>query len=92
MSNGYLLEIKDLTIKYKNEKTAVDHVSFNVPEKSIVAIVGESGSGKSTMIRSIIGLITAGGQIVEGEILFQGLDLANALPKKCLGLEVIRFL
>lgn len=75
MNNEMLLEIKDLTIKYNNQKTAVDHVSFQVPEKSIVAIVGESGSGKSTIIRSITGLLTAGGTVETGEILFQNKNL-----------------
>lgn len=75
MNKAMLLEIKDLTIKYNNHKIAVEDVSFTVPEKSIIAIVGESGSGKSTIIRSIIGLMTSGGIIENGEIWFQGKNL-----------------
>lgn len=66
--NEKLLEINNLTIRYHNQKTAVEDVSFIVPQQSIVAIVGESGSGKSTLIRSIIGLMTSGGTIESGEI------------------------
>lgn len=72
-----LLELRDLCITYQGEKEAVHHVSFSVPEKSIVAIVGESGSGKSTVIRGIMGLLSAGGKITGGEILFQGKDLTK---------------
>lgn len=75
--NEKLLEINNLTIRYHNQKTAVEDVSFIVPQQSIVAIVGESGSGKSTLIRSIIGLMTSGGTIESGEIWFQEKNLVT---------------
>lgn len=70
-----VLELRDLSITYQGTKKAVNHVSFPVGEKQIVAIVGESGSGKSTIIRGIIDLLTTGGEITGGEILFGGKDL-----------------
>jgi ABC-type dipeptide/oligopeptide/nickel transport system ATPase component len=70
-----VLELQDLSITYQGTKEAAKHISFAVPEKSIVAIVGESGSGKSTIIRATIGLLTAGGEISGGKILFCGEDL-----------------
>jgi sulfonate transport system ATP-binding protein len=36
--------------------TALDHVSFTVPAKAMVALVGPSGCGKSTLLRLIAGL------------------------------------
>ena len=72
-----ILEFKNLSIKYQNEKSAVDNVSFYVPEGSIVAIVGESGSGKSTIIRAAIGLLPQGGKVESGEILFSGNNLLD---------------
>jgi ABC-type glutathione transport system ATPase component len=36
--------------------TAVDDVSFSIPEGGSLAIVGESGSGKTTIARMIVGL------------------------------------
>ncbi len=71
-----ILELKDVSITYQNEKEAVKHVSFAVPEGKIVAIVGESGSGKSTIIRAAIGLLPAGGKQNGGQILFDGKDMA----------------
>lgn len=63
-----LLTIKDLTKTYtKKDKTiyAVDHVSFNVPKGSFVAITGESGSGKSTLLHMLAGLeIPTSGDII----------------------------
>ena len=72
-----ILNLRNLSVMYRDAaEPAVRDVTMGVPEKSIVAIVGESGSGKSTIIRSIIGLISGGGQVVEGEILFRGQNLA----------------
>ncbi len=69
-----VLELQDISITYQGAKEAVKHVSFPVGEKQIVAVVGESGSGKSTMIHGIIGLLSAGGKITGGNILFCGRD------------------
>ena len=51
---------------------AVNGVSFNVPEGSVVGIVGESGCGKSVTSLSLMRLVQAPqGQIVEGAIRFK---------------------
>ncbi len=51
----------------------LDHVSFDVPARSVTAVLGPNGSGKSTLLRLISGLIPAdsgrvllNGQPVEG--------------------------
>ena len=46
-------------------------ISFEVPERSCVALVGESGSGKTTLARSIGGLHAD----MEGSILYRGAAL-----------------
>jgi oligopeptide transport system ATP-binding protein len=50
-----ILEIKELSKRF-GDFTAVDGVSFSVPEGGSLAIVGESGSGKTTIARMIVGL------------------------------------
>ena len=54
---------------------AVNGVSFEVPENSIVGIVGESGCGKSVTSLSLMRLLQAPmGQIVDGSIRFKASD------------------
>jgi peptide/nickel transport system ATP-binding protein len=55
---------------------AVDGVSFDVEPGQTLCIVGESGSGKSVTSESITRIIpTPPGEIVEGSVEFDGIDL-----------------
>ena len=63
----------DLTAVTKHFRAtrAVDGVTLQVPQGSVLGIVGESGCGKSTLARIILGLLppTAGTVEVEGQSL-----------------------
>ena len=54
---------------------AVNGVSFSIFPGEIVGLVGESGCGKSVTAMSILGLVDAPGQVVNGEIMFDGRDM-----------------
>ncbi len=77
--NGQLLEVRDLRTYFHTEDgtvKAVDGVSFNLRRGETLGIVGESGSGKSVTSLSIIRLIQSPpGQIVSGEVVFDGRDI-----------------
>ncbi|MGE4170620.1 MAG: ABC transporter ATP-binding protein [Candidatus Margulisiibacteriota bacterium] len=82
--NPPLLEVKNLNTVFTvkgHTVTAVDDVSFVVPEKTMVGIVGESGSGKSVTALSVMGLLAANGKTVGGEIRWQGQDLRQQSAK-----------
>ncbi|MCY6369773.1 ABC transporter ATP-binding protein [Clostridium ganghwense] len=74
-----LLKVKNLKTQFKTKAgivNAVNGVDFEVEKGEVVAIVGESGSGKSVTSLSIMRLIQSPpGEIVDGEILFDGEDL-----------------
>src|SRR5690554_3354044 len=76
-----LLEIKGLKTYFKRKKDyipAVDGVDLTINKGETVALVGESGSGKSITSLSILKLIPSPpGEIVDGEIFFDGKDLVK---------------
>ena len=61
-----LLRVKDMTVHYGKAK-ALDNVSFEVSEGSVVAIIGSNGAGKSTILKTLSGLKA----LSSGEIWFQ---------------------
>lgn len=52
-----IIELKDITKKYKGGKTIFSNYSLKIGEGEFVGIVGESGAGKTTLL-NIIGLIS----------------------------------
>ncbi|MEM1547026.1 MAG: ABC transporter ATP-binding protein [Candidatus Methanomethylicia archaeon] len=57
---------------------AVDGVSFQIEVGEAFGLAGESGCGKTTIALSIMRLLPRNGRIVNGKILFKGLDLTEA--------------
>lgn len=81
-----LLEVKNLKTYFDlgaDVVKAVDGVSLYVDKGETVAILGRSGSGKTVLARSILRVLRPPGRIVEGEVLFGGLDLLR-LPEKAM--------
>jgi peptide/nickel transport system ATP-binding protein len=84
-----LLDVKNLKTYFFTDEgvvRAVDGVDLYIDQGETLGIVGESGCGKSVTALSIMRLIPQPpGKIVEGQILYNGLDLvtipANKLRK-----------
>jgi oligopeptide/dipeptide ABC transporter ATP-binding protein len=75
-----LLEIRGLKTHFNTRDgvvRAVDEVDFHVDRGEVLGLVGESGCGKSVTSLSIMGLVSHPGEIVAGQILFDGIDLAQ---------------
>jgi branched-chain amino acid transport system ATP-binding protein len=62
-----LLEVKNITVQY-GKSVAIDDVSLQVAEGSVVSLIGANGAGKSTILRALSGLVP----LTAGEIWFQG--------------------
>lgn len=79
MNKEKLIQIKNLKTFFNTEAgiaKAVNDVSFDIYKGEVLGIVGESGSGKSVTSMSINRLIpNPPGEIVNGEILYNGEDL-----------------
>ena len=81
-----LLEVKDLQTIFSTSDgvvNAVNGISYSLKSGEALGIVGESGCGKSVGALSIMGLIpNPPGQVVDGEILFDGTDLLSLSAEK----------
>lgn len=67
-----MIEVQDLTRRF-GDHTAVDHVSFAVPDGQLVGFVGGNGAGKTTTMRMTMGLL----QIHEGRVLWDGREMTT---------------
>ncbi|MDR1539308.1 MAG: ABC transporter ATP-binding protein [Clostridiales bacterium] len=69
-----MLKVENLVVNYGGI-TAINNISFDVPDKQIVALIGANGAGKSTTLRSVIGLTKPKSGSIEynGESIY-GLD------------------
>ncbi len=80
-----LLQVSGLVSAFDTDDgqvTAVDGVSFSVLSGKTLGIVGESGCGKSVTALSIMRLLPQPmGKILDGEITFDGHNLATANPE-----------
>ncbi len=73
-----ILEIKNFSKIYSEEKKAVDNLSLSVMPGEIHGFIGHNGAGKTTTIRAIVGVMS----FDEGEILIDGHSVKNE-PVKC---------
>ena len=77
-----VIEVRELSIGFPGSHglvQAADRVSFDLHRGETLGLVGESGCGKSVTLRTLIGLLPEPGQVLGGEVIFEGRDLA-ALP------------
>jgi len=67
-----VLKVENLDVFY-GDAQALDGVSLDIDEGSIVAIVGANGAGKTSLIRTIAGMHRP----ARGRVLYRGQDIAG---------------
>ena len=73
-----MIDIKDLTMKYKNGK-GVSNISISVQNGEVKVLLGPNGAGKSTTMRSLMGFLVPS----EGILKVEGIDtLENPVEAK----------
>ena len=72
-----LLSLSDVRAGY-GAGVVLDGVTFDLPERSSLALLGRNGVGKSTLILTIMGMT----QIVRGRILWRGADITGEPPHR----------
>lgn len=72
-----MIEIKDLSYRYKKSSTQVfDHFSLNFEAGNIYGLLGKNGVGKSTLLYAMTGMLMPRA----GQILMDGLGVSKRRP------------
>ena len=85
MEQEVILSVRNLNVQFDlrgRVLKAIRGVSLDLYKSESLAIVGESGSGKSVFVKTFMGLLDANGSITDGEILYDGQDLAKFKTEK----------
>lgn len=81
-----ILSIKGLEIGYLQAgghyKVVVHDANISINKGEVVGLVGESGSGKTQTALALLGLLPAGGTILNGSIKFDGIELTTLASKE----------
>ncbi|MFB6300707.1 MAG: ABC transporter ATP-binding protein [Halobacteriales archaeon] len=80
-----VLEIEDLVTYYHTEQGdvhAVEGVTLTLKENETLGLVGESGSGKSTLAYSINRVLPDNGEVIDGEVRIDDVDLTELSEKE----------
>ncbi|MEW6615175.1 MAG: ABC transporter ATP-binding protein [Thermodesulfobacteriota bacterium] len=81
-----MLTLNNVEVVYNDVIAAVRGISFEVPDKAIIALLGSNGAGKSTTLKAISGILKSqDGEIEDGSIEFNGVRLNEKSPE-----EVVR--
>jgi branched-chain amino acid transport system ATP-binding protein len=78
---GPLLKLEKLEVVYHRVITAVQGISLEVPQGSVVVLLGNNGAGKTTVLRAISGFIGLDdARVTEGTITYRGERMENQPP------------
>ncbi|GAA0274036.1 ABC transporter ATP-binding protein [Halobacterium noricense] len=74
MTDAPLLSVSDLEVYY-GKVTAIDDISFDVADDTLVSVIGPNGAGKTSLSEAITGY-----KSYEGSIRFRGQEIREFAP------------
>ena len=84
-----LLRLEKVEVTYHHVITAIQGVTLEVAEGSIVALLGTNGAGKTTTLRAISGFIGLDdARISDGSITYRGQRVDNRPPQRITSLGI----
>lgn len=85
-----ILSVRDLTMHYhtrKGDVSAVDNVSFDLPQDKSLGLVGESGCGKSSIAFTMLRLLPENAKMIGGSVFLDGQDILTLEEKELLSVR-----
>src|SRR5271168_5128126 len=76
-----------ITVRYPGKDPVLKGIALEIARGEVVGLVGQSGSGKSTLAMAILGLLGRQRAIVEGSVVFEGVDLLAMRERELRGLR-----
>jgi ABC-type branched-subunit amino acid transport system ATPase component len=73
-----LLELKNISFSFSQEKKILNDLSLNIVEGEIYALMGGNGTGKTTLFNIITGFY----KLQHGKTIFKGQNITNNSPHK----------
>ncbi|MDX1448863.1 MAG: ABC transporter ATP-binding protein [Acidimicrobiia bacterium] len=58
------LEVRNLTFRYPTTDGGIEGVSFRIDRGDFVVVTGKIGAGKTTLVKALLGLVPASGEIL----------------------------
>lgn len=71
INSKLIFEARNISFKFKNNKTGIQPMSFTEESGKLIGIMGSSGSGKTTLLNLLSGIYTP----QKGEILINGVNI-----------------
>ncbi len=86
-----MLSVNNIEVVYSNVILVLKGVSLEVPDGQVVVLLGANGAGKTTTLKAVSGLLsTELGQVVRGNIQFDGRRIDGASPEKMAHMGIIQ--
>ena len=65
-----MIEFQNVSFAYEKDRPVLKNMSFSIERGEAVGLIGANGAGKSTVMKALLGLLTA-----EGRIVVDGLEM-----------------
>jgi branched-chain amino acid transport system ATP-binding protein len=86
-----MLEVNNIEIVYNDVIRVIRGISFQVPQKNIIALLGSNGAGKSTVLKAVSNILhLEDGEITEGSVTFNGKRIDGLRHESIVGLGIVQ--